>query len=460
MTRARASDRSRPRAGPITGVSLLLALLLLPVAAAEDPLEARVLAAKSKVFPALVHIVNVEEGFMLGRRQKSVSTGSGFFIDAKGHVVTNYHVAGEGKMLVVTLASKREVEAKLVAGDPYTDLAVLQVDPADAFPDGTPVFATFGDSSRLEEGDFVMAMGSPLSLARSVSLGIISCRERTLDQLEVAGHETGRFNTWLQTDAAINPGNSGGPLVNLDGDVVGVNTRAALLANNIGFAIPSNVVRDVVEALLREGRVPRSDIGVKLQPLGALEHTLLASAEAGALVAAVDFGSPAARAGVRPGDVIIALDGEPFAARFEEQLPGLYARIARLEAGKEARLAVRRGAEALEVPVTPEPLGRGLGLESEAAAWGLTVRAITPRMRIEMGLPDDRGVLVTGVRVGSPAADKLEQGDVIREVDGAEVKGLTEFLEAMGKAKGPFARIAFRRGQVADVTVLRPLVPR
>jgi serine protease Do len=444
----------------VTRAALLLALLLPSLAAAEEPLEARVLAAKDKVFPALVHIVNVEEGFMLGRKQKSVSTGSGFFVDAQGHVVTNYHVAGEGKMLVVTLASKREVEAKLVAGDPYTDLAVLEVDPEAALPDGKPVFASFGDSARLEEGDFVMAMGSPLSLARSVSLGIISCRERTLDQLEVAGHETGKFNTWLQTDAAINPGNSGGPLVNLDGEVVGVNTRAALMANNIGFAIPSNVVRDVVEALLREGRVPRSDIGVRLQPLGALEHTLLASAEAGALVAAVDFGSPAARGGVRPGDVITGLGGEPFAARFEEQLPGLYARIARLETGKETRLLVRRGAEKLEVSVTPEPLGRGIGLESEVAAWGLTVRAITPRMRLELGFPDDRGVVVTGVRVGSPAADQLERGDVIREVDGAEVKGLAEFLEAMGKAKAPFARVAFRRGQVADVTVLRPAAER
>jgi len=196
--------------------SLLLALLLPSLAAAGDPgLEARILAAKDKVFPALVHIVNVEEGFVLGRKQKSVATGSGFLVDAEGHVVTNYHVAGEGRVLVVTLASKKEVEARLVAGDPYTDLAVLKVDPKEAFPDGKPVFASFGDSSRLQEGDFVMAMGSPLSLARSVSFGIISCRERTLDQLEVAGQETGKYNTWLQTDAAINPGNSGGPLVNV-----------------------------------------------------------------------------------------------------------------------------------------------------------------------------------------------------------------------------------------------------
>jgi len=435
--------------------SLLLVLLLPPLAGAGDgPLEARLLAAKDKVFPALVHIMNVEEGFAAGRRQKSVSTGSGFLIDADGHVVTNYHVAGEGKLLVVTLASKAEVEAKLVAGDPYTDLAVLKVDPKEAFPDGKPVFATFGDSSRLQEGDFVVAMGSPLSLSRSVSFGIISCRERTLDSLQVAGHETGKYNTWLQTDAAINPGNSGGPLVNLAGEVVGVNTRAALLANNIGFAIPSNVVRDVVEALLREGRVPRSDLGVRLQPLGALEHTLLASAEAGVLVAAVDSGSPAALAGVRPGDVITELDGQPFAARFEEQLPALYARIARLKAGEDARLDIRRAGQRLEIAVTPEPLGLGLTRESEIAAWGLTVRAITARMKLELGFPDDLGVFVTGVRVGSPAAGKLDHGDVIREVDGTDVKGLADFLDAMARAKD-VARIAFRRGAVIDVTVLR-----
>jgi len=443
------------------GSSLLLALLLLPrPAAGEGTLEARVLAAKDKVFPALVHIMNVEEVFIAGRKQKRASTGSGFLIDEKGHIVTNYHVGGEGKLLVVTLASKVEVEAKLVAGDPYTDLAVLVVDPKEAFPDGKPAFASFGDSSRLQEGDFVVAMGSPLSLSRSVSFGIISCRERTLDQLEVAGQETGKYNTWLQTDAAINPGNSGGPLVNLSGEVIGVNTRAALLANNIGFAIPSNVVRDVVEALLREGRVPRSDIGVRLQPLGALEHTLLASTEPGVLVAAVDFDSPAARGGVRPGDVITSLDDQPFAARFEEQLPGLYARISRLEAGKDARLKVRRAGERTEILVRPEPLGLGLTRESEVALWGITVRAITSRMRREMGFPDARGVLVTGVRVGSPAAGKLEQGDVIREVDGAEVKDLPEFLDAMLKAKEDLVRIGFRHGQVLDVTVLRPTETR
>jgi len=440
---------------------LLLCLLAAAAAAQEGALalSREVRAATDRVFPALVHIINVEEGFAQGRKQKSVSSGSGFLIDADGHIVTNYHVAGEGKLLVVTLASKRKILAHLVAGDPYTDLALLKVDPKEAFPDGVPVFAKFGDSSVLQEGDFVMAMGSPLSLARSVSFGIVSCRERALEQLSVAGHETGRYNTWIQTDAAINPGNSGGPLVDLRGEVIGVNTRASLFANNIGFAIPSNVVQDVVKALIAHGGVPRAYLGLKLQPLGAIEDSALAAEGEGVLVATVDNDSPAAEAGVRPGDVVTALGGAPFAARFEEQLPDLYARIARLEVGKPVALTLRRGAETLSVEARPETLGRQFGQEREVESWGITVRGITGRMRLELGLADLKGVVVTGVRAGSPASGRLQQGDILREVQGTEVEDLAQFMRLAAESvtkEDAIVRLVFRRGTILDVTVLRP----
>jgi serine protease Do len=442
--------------------AVALLCLLAAALSAEEGLAAlrqRMRAAKDRVFPTLVYVVNVEEGFALGRRQKSVSSGSGFLIDAQGHIVTNYHVAGQGKVLVVTLASRRKAEARLVAGDPYTDLAVLKVDPARAFPDGKPVYAVFGDSDRLQEGDFVMAMGSPLSLSRSVSFGIISCRDRTLGTLRIAGHETGKYNTWLQTDAAINPGNSGGPLVNLEGEVVGVNTRANLGANNIGFAIPSNVVRTVVKALLKHRRVPRSYLGVTLQPIEALEDTALAARGEGALVAAVAEDSPAAAAGVRPGDLITHLDGQPFAARFAQELPGLYQRISRLPVGQAVSLTVRRADQLLKVRAKPEPLRRDLGRETEVPAWGITVRGITKRMKHELGLPDRTGVIVTGVRAGSAASGKLERGDVVRSVQGARVLDLPAFLrmaEESGAREDAIVRVMFRRGTVLDVTVLRP----
>jgi len=442
--------------------ALAVLCLLAAVAPAEESLAAlrrRMRQAKDRVFPAMVYIVNVEEGFLGGRTQKSVSSGSGFLVDAQGHIVTNYHVAGQGKVLVVTLASRHKVEAKLVAGDPYTDLAVLKVDPKLAFPDGKPAFASFGDSDQLQEGDFVMAMGSPLSLARSVSFGIISCRNRTLGAMRVAGHETGKYNNWLQTDAAINPGNSGGPLVNLEGEVVGVNTLANLAANNIGFAIPSNVVRDVVAALLAHKRVPRSYLGLTLQPTEALENTALAAAPEGVLVAAVAGGSPAQAAGIRPGDFVTRLAGAGFAARFVQELPGLYQRISKLPVGEPVRLTVRRGGRVLDVVVRAEPLGRHLGRETQVEAWGLTVRAITERMQLDLGLADHAGVIVTGVRAGGPASGRLERNDIIRTVEGSDVLNLAGFLRLVresGLREDEVVRLVFRRGTILDVTVLRP----
>ncbi|MHC4971839.1 MAG: trypsin-like peptidase domain-containing protein [Planctomycetota bacterium] len=442
--------------------ALALLCLLAALAPGEESLAVlrrRMRQAKDRVFPAMVYIVNVEEGFAGGRTQKSVSSGSGFLVDARGHIVTNYHVAGQGKVLVVTLASRHKLEAKLVAGDPYTDIAVLRVDPKLAFPDGKPAFAKFGDSDKLQEGDFVMAMGSPLSLARSVSFGIISCRNRTLGTMRVAGHETGKYNNWLQTDAAINPGNSGGPLVNLEGEVVGVNTLANLAADNIGFAIPSNVVRDVVAALLEHRRVPRSYLGLTLQPTEALENTALAAPREGVLVAAVAAGSPAQAAGIRPGDFVTRLNGAAFAARFVQELPGLYQRISRLPAGESMRLTVRRGGRVLEVTARPEALGRHLGRETQVEAWGITVRAITERMKLDLGLADRVGVMVTGVRAGGPASGRLERNDIIRTVQGNEVRSLAGFLrlaQESARREDDIVRLVFRRGTILDVTVLRP----
>jgi serine protease Do len=442
--------------------ALALLCILAASAPGEESLEVlrrRMRQATDRVFPSMVFIVNVEEGFSGGRTQKSVSSGSGFLIDAQGHIVTNYHVAGQGKVLVVTLASRRKVEAELVAGDPYTDLAVLKVDPAKAFPDGRPVFAGFGDSDKLQEGDFVLAMGSPLSLARSVSFGIISCRNRTLGTMRVAGHETGKYNTWLQTDAAINPGNSGGPLVNLEGEVVGVNTRANLAADNIGFAIPSNVVRDVVAALLAYKRVPRSYLGLTLQPTEALENTAIARPREGVLVAAVAEDSPAQAAGIRPGDFVTRLNGASFAARFVQDLPDLYQRVSKLPVAEPAKLTVRRGGQVLEIAARPEPLGRDVGRETQVEAWGLTVRAITGRMRLDLGLADRAGVIVTGVRAGGPASGRLERGDIIRTVQGEPVRHLAGFLrlaQESNRNDDEIVRLVFRRGTILDVTVLRP----
>jgi serine protease Do len=440
--------------------ALLLPLFLLgPAVAAESDLRQRMLEAKNRVFPALVHIINVEEGFRGGVRVRNVNSGSGFFIDAEGHVVTNYHVAGQAKKLFVTLANKRKVHARVVAGDPYTDLAILQVDPTEAFADGKPVFAGFGDSDRLEEGDFVMAMGSPLSLARSVSFGIISCRDRLLNTMRVAGHETGKYNTWLQTDAAINPGNSGGPLVNLSGEVVGVNTRANLAANDIGYAIPSNVVQRVVRDLLKHATVPRSWLGLKLQALDTVADTALDITKEGVLLAEVAWGSPAREAGLEPGDLIVGLNDEPFTARFDEEVPALYQRVADLPADKEASLIISRDGELRKIRMRPVPLGRRVGREAAIPQWGITVMTIPERRFAEYGIEDGVGVIVTGIRPGSPASGKLEREDIIREVDAVAIRDLATILRLARESEESgekLVRLIVRRGQILDVALLRP----
>ncbi len=453
------------RAGSAAAVAALLLLAAGPTAAEDgfQAMRARMQQARDRVYPSLVHILNVEEVFAGGRRRRQVATGSGFFYDARGHIVTNFHVAGRAERLFVTLASRTKIPATLVAGDVYTDLAVLRVDPKLAFPEGNPPFAALGDSGRLAEGDFVMAMGSPLSLSRTISFGIVSCRDRALGALRLAGHETGIFNTWIQTDAAINPGNSGGPLVDLEGEVIGVNTRAGFGYDNIGFAIPSNVVREVVEELLARGKVVRGYLGFTLQQMDEFEDSALAAGAPGVLVAAVAENSPAARAGFRPGDILASLQGEPFEARFEEELPALYRRIAALPVGGPARLGVVTGAAPRTVEereVVPEELGRHLGRDAEVREWGLTVRAITKRMAQALGLPDTAGVVVTGARGAGPAGGgRLLRDDVIVAMQGEAVKDLEAFEALAAKLVGERAnpiRIALRRGTMLDVTVLRP----
>jgi len=446
-------------------IFLLLLLPTLPAVAQSGNgargLQDRLHAARDRVFPALVHIMNVEEFFSAGKKRKSVSSGSGCFIDQLGHIVTNDHVAGKASQLIVTLANRTKVPAVLVASDPYTDLAVIKVDPKKAFPGGQVPTATFADSDKVREGDFVMAMGSPLSLSRSISFGIVSSRSRLLNTMRIRGHETGKYNTWLQTDAAINPGNSGGPLVNLAGQVVGVNTRANLGANNIGFAIPSNIVREVAADLLKLGAVRRAYLGLTVQPLDSFGDD--AGVTRGALVAAVAPGSPASRVGIRPGDFITKLDGKPFGARFAEQLPGLYRRISKLTPGKGAKLTVSRTEKGspreFDREVVPVVLGADLDVETQLESWGITVRGLTTRYAQSLGLKSTEGVVVTGLRPGGPASGLLEAGVVVLRVNGQRIKDRAAFERIYGELeqqKATEIRIVKRSGAILDVAVLQP----
>jgi serine protease Do len=364
-------------------------------------------------------------------------------------VVTCYHVAGKAVRILCTLYDKEEVPAAYIGGDPSTDIAVLKLDLSGY--SGKISVADLGDSDPVQVGQQVLAMGSPLALARSVSYGVISTKDRyfSSDYRLPSGEETGRFNLWIQTDAAINPGNSGGPLVDLSGKVIGINSRATFFANSLGFAIPVNIVKEVTAAILKDGGVTRSWIGVHAQALQELENYFGTDRDAGVLVASIDPGSPAEAAYLKAGDVILDIDGEPVSARFVEELPAFYKKIASRAPGSRIKLTVLRDEQRYTLDVTTGPLGELQGEDFECTDWGMTVKAITRQMQISAQLSDTVGTLVVGVReAGAADAGGLRSGDVIRTVNKQPVSGLTDLVSLYNQL------VAERTAKVL-VTVLR-----
>jgi serine protease Do len=274
-------------------------------------------------------------------------------------------------------------------------------------------------------------MGSPYALSRSVSAGVISTRDRYFSP-EVrlpTGERTGNYNLWIQTDAAINPGNSGGPLVDLSGRVVGINSRATLFANNLGFAIPINVVREATQAILTEGKVTRSWIGIHCQALVELEDYFGAERNNGVLVSSIDVGSPADQSFVKAGDIILKVNGKSVSARFVEELPAFYNMISKFEPGSKLAMEVLRGSETFNFSMTTKALGELQGEDFEAKGWGFTVKSITRQMRVENQLEDTLGVFVSGVkRIGFSEDGGLVRSDVVTGVNNSSLNNLADFV--------------------------------
>ena len=392
-----------------------------------NELQKLILSARDRVAPAVVNIQPITEVFSSGEKQRSTAIGSGFMFDREGHVITNYHVAGKAKQLIMTLSNKQRVPGDLIGGDPLTDIAVLKFDAAKLKPSPEPV--SLGDSDRLEVGEYVIALGSPLALQRSLSFGVVSSKDRYLpDDFKLpTGERTGSFNTWIQTDAAINPGNSGGPLVNLRGEVVGVNSRGAFGASSIGFAIPINIVKEVVRDLIEHGRVRRSWLGLDFQPRESLAHYFEGEPAPGVLIRNVEPDSPAARAGVRPGDVLLEYNGRKVAAQFHEELPALYKLIADTAVGTPVAVVLSRHDAPLALTLMTEEDSESTPDEIACERWGFTASGITREFAMESNLPSQDGVLVEGVKPNGPAfRSKLFAGDVVVAVEGEKVSGLTD----------------------------------
>jgi serine protease Do len=412
-------------------VSLVAISTLATFATAEEDLQSRILEARDRVSPALVNVQPITDVYSSGERRSSTGVGSGFIFDAAGHVITNYHVAGRAKRLIITLSNRERVSGILVGEDPLTDIAVLKLD----LPEGKtmPAPVALGDSESLAVGEYVMALGSPLALQRSLSFGVVSSKDRFLsDDMKLpTGEKTGSFNTWIQTDAAINPGNSGGPLVNLAGEVVGVNARGAFGASSIGFAIPINIVKEVARELIQNGKISRSWLGLTFQPLEELAQYFEAEPAPGAVIRSVDPGSPAEKAGIRAGDVLLSYRGEQVFAQFTEELPAIYKKIADTPIGENVNLVISRGTDEMSLAATTEEQGETRSDEMDCESWGFTASGITREMALEYSLPDTLGVFVAGVKPnGAAFRARVFPGDRIVAVDDQAIAGIDDLRAA------------------------------
>ena len=411
--------------------------------------SARVIRAKNRVAPALVHIKPVKEVFTSGKREEVAVMGSGFIISPEGYVVTNEHVAGESKFVRCVLFNKEEIEAEVVGSDRYTDIAVLKLE-GDS---GKLPYVKFGESASLEAGQTVMAFGSPHGLARSVSLGIVSVTDR---HLESRGAMMSPYNNWIQTDAAINPGNSGGPLVNVKGEVVGINSRMLGGAENVGFAIPIDIAKDVIAQIMDHGRVVRSWLGLILQPMMAKTND---PGQGGVVIGDVDLLSPGHEAGIRPGDVMLSIDGQPANARFEEDLPRVRKLVADVPVNSEVTVRLLRGAEEMAVRVTTVEKSELRGKEVEFSEWGFAAAGLTPAVARSAQLGSIKGIIVVGTQVGGIAANaRLRKGDIVLTVDGAEVEDLGSFrrmYDGLVESKTRLVLLTVKRGALTRFVLVK-----
>ena len=387
------------------------------------------------------------------REQKSL--GSGFIISADGLIVTNNHVIDKADKITIKLVGSETLfDAKLVGQDPETDLALLKIDAGN----GLPVLE-FADSDKARVGEWVVAMGYPLGMGLTVTAGIIGGKGRVIG--------AGPFDDFIQTDASINFGNSGGPLIGMDGRVVGINTAIVAQGQGIGFAIPSNLAARIIEQLKQGKKVRRGWMGVAIQDVDDNAARALGLPEAkGALVTNVFKGEPADRAGVRVGDVILRVNGEPaddtrtLLHKIASLKPGDAARLSIWRKGREVSLVLtleERGTKALADAEAEEPPQRGLK-PGPAGELGLSLRALKPAEAQDLGL--ERGLLVTGVQPGSPAArEGLLPGDLILEANQQPVSTpaeLSKIVNFDARRKGAVMILVKRQNMNRFVTIPLP----
>ncbi len=389
---------------------------------------------------------------------KSNSLGSGFIINKDGYVLTNNHVAGDATEIKVKLPDGREFNAKVVGKDPPTDVALIKLEKA---PSDLPTVA-LGDSDALEQGDFVLAMGNPFGLRESASFGMVSAKDRSL--------QNGPFDDFIQTDAAINPGNSGGPLFNMKGEVIGINTAivSPQIGQGIGFAVPISLVKQLLPQLEKGGKISRGYLGVTISDLTADLAQGLGLPEnlKGAVVQEVVAGAPAGKAGVKAGDVVVSVNGK--AVEDRGQLTRV---VAAIPPGGKASLSLYRDGKKQDLTVTvgqrpdEEALARGeggdggeapAGAEGSGAKLGIKLQALTPDIARQLNFQGEGVLVAEVVPDGAAARAGIQRGDVIVEVNRKAVSKPEQVTAATSKAKpGEVVLLRVKRGNAAVFVPVR-----
>jgi serine protease Do len=383
--------------------------------------------------------------------EREYSLGSGVIVNPDGYIVTNNHVVSGASDIEVFTQDKKKFRAKLIGTDPQTDVAVLKID-ATRLPS-----LTLGDSSRLKVGDIVFAIGDPFGVGETATMGIVSATGRGL------GGAIEHYENFIQTDASINPGNSGGALLDLHGDLVGINTAIVTGGSGgnqgVGFAIPVNMAREVLEQIVDHGKVIRGHLGVAIQGVDAdMAKAFGLSQGGGALVSDVTPASPAAKAGIKRGDVILELNGQPISAPDD-----LSVRISEIAPGTTVHLKISRNGQTRDVNVTLDELSEKTEASASAetgsaALQGVQVQNLTPAIANQLGISTKvPGVVITSVDPSSAAAAAdLESGDVIQEVNRKPVRNVAEYNRALAGAGNQAILLLVNRAGNARYVVVSP----
>ena len=379
------------------------------------------------------------------RKYKSAALGSGVIFSENGYILTNNHVVKGAEDIKVVLSDKREFKGKIVGTDPRTDLAVIKINAKDL-----PA-AKLGDSSKLKPGDIVLAVGTPFGLNSTITMGIVSAVGRS--NLGIAD-----FEDFIQTDAAINPGNSGGALVNTNGEVVGINTAIFSTSGGymgVGFAIPSDMAKTVMDSIIKHGKVVRGWLGVSIQDLTPdIAKSLGIKQQTGALVADVVKDSPAEKAGLKRGDVIVTFDGKPV-----EDSTSLRNMVSAAAPGKSVTFKLLREGKELSVTATLSEFKERKAVkkvEYNNVLKGITVQELTASLRDQIGVPENmNGVVITDVGADSPAQGILQAGDVVLEVNRHDIKNLSDYDQLVSKIgeKDPVLLLIYREGGTIYITI-------